>query len=160
MAKTPLGNIETTLNNVAFFGIESRLLRIYNMAFYLNKFLDIHLENTIDFDSYATGEQVSYPSYIYVSEVDHCTYYLIGNKGSSALFKNYPDIDFWFLVEIESGFNDSHFLTLKDKLCNQFILQEYVFALHDIKSGTLEKLSDFEMDFWDYKTKLLHQRRQ
>ncbi|MDR2907721.1 MAG: hypothetical protein LBU91_07020 [Bacteroidales bacterium] len=160
MSKTNLGYIETTLNNVAFFGIESRYSRIYNMAFYLNQFLDIKLENTIDFDSYATKKRVSYPSYIYTSEADHCTCYLIGNKGENTLFKNYPDIDFWFLAELEGGLNDSHFVVLQDKLCNKFSLQEHVFALHEVKPKTLEKFADFEFDFLDYKTKLVYQRQQ
>jgi hypothetical protein len=155
-----LGRIEISLEGVAYFGIQSPLLQIYNLAHHINKFFDIELAKTINFESFINEQFVNLPCYIYVSEIEQCSYHLIGNKnGDDRLFSNYPDIDFWFLVQFEHGLNDLRFLALKEKLYNDLIHVDGVFSVIQVGTGhaqpPLANFKDFEIDFSEYCTKLL-----
>ena len=150
------GRTEIVLDGMAYFGIQSPLLKAHNLAHFINKFFDIELAKTIDFESYATEQCVTFPCYIYVSETEQCSYHLIGNKnGRNILFSNYPEIDFWFLVQFENGLNDRRFLSMKEKLYKDLIEVEGVFLVNQVEPQKLANFKDFEIDFSEYCTKLL-----
>ena len=151
-----LGRIEIHLDGMAYFGIQSPLLKVYNLAHHINKFFDIELAKTIDFESYIHEKSVHFPCYIYVSEVELCSYHLIGNKnGDKRLFANYPEVDFWFLVQFEHGLKDHRFWTLKEQLHNDLSQTEGVFSVVQVESHKIANFKDFEIDFSEYCTKLL-----
>jgi hypothetical protein len=151
-----LGKIEIALDGMTYFGIQSPLLRIYNLAHHINKFFDIELAKTIDFESFINEQFVNFPCYIYVSDVEQYSYHLIGNKnGDDRLFSNYPDIDFWFLVQFENSLNEHRFLTEKEKLYNDLSRVDGVFSVFQAEPKKLANFKDFEFDFSEYCTKLL-----
>jgi hypothetical protein len=152
-----LGRIEIGLDGMVYFGIQSPLLKAHNLAHFINKFFDIELAKTIDFESYATEQCVAFPCYICISEVEQCSYHLIGNKNGGAwLFSNYPEVDFWFLVQFENGLNDRRFFSLKEKLYKDLTQVEGVFSVVQVEAHAqplLANFKDFEIDFLEYCTK-------
>ncbi|MCL2413010.1 MAG: hypothetical protein FWC98_02620 [Bacteroidales bacterium] len=155
-----LDKIDIVLDEIAYFGIQSPFSMPHSLAHFINKIFDIKLAKTIDFESYATGNRVDLPCYIYVSETEKCTYYFIGNSGASALFSNYPDMNFWFLVEFEEGLSDQRLSLLKEKLHNELSELEQVFLVVEADESKLAKFDDFKIDFSEYQTKLLHERKR
>ncbi|MDR0438523.1 MAG: hypothetical protein LBH22_09585 [Bacteroidales bacterium] len=159
-----LGRIEIVLDGMAYFGILSPLLKAYNLAHFINKFFDIELAKTLDFEKYEDEQIVDFPCYMYVSEIEQCSYHLIGNKNEAVrLFSNYPEMDFWFLVQFENGLNDHRFLALKEKLYNDLTQVEGVFLVVQVEQKKLASIKDFEdfkMDFSEYCRKLLPERTQ
>ena len=154
------GRTEIALDGMAYFGIQSPLLKAHNLAHFINKFFGIELAKTIDFESYATGQCVVFPCYIYVSETEQCAYHLIGNKGETMLFPSYPEVDFWFLVQLENGLNDHRFFALKETLYKDLSQVEQVFSVLQADSQKLAKQEDFLIDFSEYSTRLLQERQQ
>ena len=155
-----LGRIEIALEGMVYFGIQSPLLKAHNLAHYINKFFDIELAKTIDFEKYENEQFIDFPCYIYVSEPEQCAYHLIGNKtGTAQLFSNYPEMDFWFLVQFENGLNDHRFLVLKEKLYKNLTQVEGVFSVVQAEQKNLTNFKDFEIDFSEYCTKLLQERQ-
>jgi hypothetical protein len=153
MAK--FGNTDIALDGIAYFGIQSPLLKAHNLAHYINKYLEIELVKTFDFESYAVEQSVAFPCYIHVSEIEQCTYYLIGNKSTSALFPNYPEVDFWFLMQAEKGVKEDRFLDVKRKLYNDLCQVEQVFSVLQAEPQKLANFKDFEIDFLEFCTQLL-----
>jgi hypothetical protein len=157
---TKLGRTEIVLDGIAYLGIQSPLLKAHNLAHFINKFFEIELAKTIDFASYASGHCVMFPCYIHTSERDYRTYYLIGNKGTEPLFSSHPDVDFWFFVQCENRLNDHRFLLLKKKLYKDLAHVEQVFLVIPTEPEQLANFEDFEIDFSEYRTKLLQERKQ
>ncbi|MCL2682426.1 MAG: hypothetical protein FWE63_02920 [Bacteroidales bacterium] len=159
-----LSKIEITLDGMAYFGIQSPLLKAYNLAHFINKFFDIELAKTLDFEKYEEEQFVDFPCYMHDSETEQCSYYFIGNKnGTVRLFSNYPEMDFWFLVQFENGLNDHRFLALQEKLYNDLTQVEGVFLVVQVEQKKLANIKDFEdfkMDFSEYCRKLLPERPQ
>ena len=154
------GHTEIVLDGMAYFGVQSPLLKAHNLAHHINRFFDIELAKTIDFEKYDDHNFVEFPCYIYVSEVDQCSYHLIGNKnGNVRLFSNYSEMDFWFLVQFENGLNDHRFLALREKLYKDLTQVEGVFSVLQAESQKLANFKDFEIDFSEYCTKLLQERQ-
>jgi hypothetical protein len=148
------------LDGMAYFGIQSPLLKIHNLAHYVNKFFDIELEKTIDFESFSNEKFVVFPCYIYISEIEQCSYHLIGNKnGEGQLFSNYPEVDFWFLVYFENGLKDRRFLALKAKLYKDLSEIDGVLSVLQAEPKKLTSFEDFKIDFSEYCTKLLRGNR-
>jgi hypothetical protein len=155
-----LGKIEIALDKMAYFGIQSPLLKAHNLAHFINKFFEIELTKTLDFESYTTEQRIDFSCYTYASEAEQCSYHLIGNKhGNTCLFSNYPEMDFWFLVQFENGLNDHRFLALKEKLYKDLTQVEGVFSVIEANAKKLANFKDFEIDFLEYDRKLLHERR-
>jgi len=154
------GRTEIVLDGMAYFGIQSPLLKAHNLAHFINKFFEIELAKTIDFESYATGQCAAFPCYICVSETEQCSYHLVGNKGASLLFPSHPEVDFWFLVQFANGLNDHRFLALREKLYKDLTQVEHVFSVLQAEPKKLAKHDDFSIDFSEYSTKLLLARRQ
>ena len=161
--------IEIDLEGVAYFGIQCPLLKGYNVAHFINKFFEINLAKTIDFESYATGKRIIYPSYACASEAEYCTYYLIENKKTKktdTLFPSYLGVDFWFLAQFKNGLHDHRFLALKEKLHNDLPLVEGVFSVlqaepeNFTKDSDKKKYNDFKIDFSEYRDKLIRERKQ
>jgi hypothetical protein len=154
------GKTEITLEGMAYFGIQSPLLKIYNLAHHINNFFDIELAKTIDFENCSNEKPVVFPCYVYVSEVDQCSYHLIGNKnGNDKLFSNYPEVDFWFLLYLENGLNNHRFDVLKKKLYDDLTQVEDVFSVLQASPEKLVNFEDFKFDFSEYCTKLLQGER-
>lgn len=154
-----IGNINISLDGIAYFGIQSPLLKAHNLAHFVNIYLDIELVRTLDFESYASGQSVGFPCYICISEHEQCAYYLIGNKSSDALFPNYPEVDFWLLRQSENGINDERFADIKKTLYNELCQVEHVFSVIQADPQKLSNFKDFEIDFSEFGTKLLQERR-
>ena len=157
-----LGRIETALEGMAYFGIQSPLLQDYNLAHHINKFFDIKLAKTGDFEKYdvKANQPIPFSAYRYVSEIEQCSYYLIENKnGSHRLFSNHSHEDFWFLVQFENGLNDRRFHALREKLYNNLVQIDDVFSVSQIEPKKLANFKDFKDDFLEYCTKLLAQKQ-
>jgi len=153
-----LGRIEIGLEGMVYFGIQSPLLKAHNLAHHINKSLDIDLAKTIDFEKFESEQFFDFPCYIYVSETEQCSYHLIGNKTASAqLFSNYPEMDFWFLVQFQNGLNDHRFLAFREKLYKDLAQVEGVFSVLQANPEKLANFKDFEIDFSEYQTKLLRE---
>jgi len=153
-----LGHIEIGLDGMAYFGIQSPLLRAYNLAHYINKFLDIRLAKTVDFEKYdsKTKQLIAFSCYLYVSETEQCSYHLIENKkGVTRLFSNYPNEDFWFLVKFENGLKDHRLSALKERLYRDIIQVKGVFSVIQVESEKLANFKGFKDDFSEYCTRLM-----
>lgn len=150
-----LGKVDIVLDGIAYFGIQSPFSKPHNLAHFINKIFDIDLEKTPDFESYAIGNQREFPCYTYVSKTEKCTYYFIGNNGVNVLFSNYPDMNFWFLVEFEEGLSEQRLDLLKEKLHNELSELEQVFLVVEADESKLANFDDFKIDFSFYQTKLL-----
>jgi hypothetical protein len=155
-----LEDIEIDLGGIAYFGIQSPLLKAYNLAHFINQFFEIDLKKKTDFESYQNKKQTAFPCYTSISEVDQCSYYLIGNKnGDNRLFSNYSKEDFWLLVQFDNGLNDHRFVLLIDKLYKALAEVEGVFSVIQVEPEKLtKKPKDFEIfkfDFSEYTMKLL-----
>jgi len=154
------GPTKIVLEGMAYFGIQSPLLKAHNLAHFINNFFDIELTKTIDFESFATGKSISFPCYTFISESDQCSYHLVGNKSTGLLFSCHAEVDFWFLVQFENGLNDHRFLALREKLYKNLTQVEQVFSVLQAEPKKLAKHEDFLFDFSEYCTKLLQERRQ
>ncbi|MCL2413759.1 MAG: hypothetical protein FWC94_00695 [Bacteroidales bacterium] len=153
-----LGKIEIGLEGMVYFGIQCPLLKAHNLAHHINKSLDIELAKTIDFEKFEDEKFFDFPCYIYDSEIDQCSYHLIGNKTVGVqLFSNYPEMDFWFLVQFENELNDQRFLAFREKLYRDLAQIEGVFSVLHADPEKLANFKDFEIDFSEYQTKLLRE---
>jgi len=150
-----LGHVDIALDGMAYFGIQSPFSKSYNLAHFINKIFDIELEKTLDFESYATGNRIDFSCYS--SKVEKGTYYFIGSNDSNVLFSNYPDMNFWFLVQFEDGLSEHRLSLLKDKLYNELSQLEQVFLVVEADESKLANFEDFKMDFSEYQTKLLRE---
>jgi len=153
-----LGDVNIILDGIAYFGIQSPFSKPYHLAHFINEIFDIELEKMTNFESYATGSCINFPCYNYVSRTEKCTYYFVGNNGGNVLFSNYPDMNFWFLVEFEEGLSEQRLSLLKKKLYNELSELEQVFLVVEADDSKLANFEDFKMDFSFYQTKLLQKQ--
>jgi hypothetical protein len=155
-----LDRTEATLSNTVYFGIQCPFLKNHILAFHINKLFQIELEKSKDFVSYTTEQSVAFPYYAYVSEVENCTYHLIGPKSKDALFSNYPDMDFWLLVRFEDGLTEQRLASLKEKLYDELCQLEQVFLVVQAEPEKLANHDYFLEDFSLYYTQLLRERQE
>ncbi len=155
-----IGTVDIPLNGVAYFGIQSAFLKPHSMAHFVNQCLDIELIRTFDFDSFNNNEIISFPSFTCISEQEQCSYYLIGKNSKNVLFSNYPEVDFWFLMQSANEVNDKRLHEIRKRLHNELSLIEQVFAVHEVDLKKLKIFDDFKVDFLEYCAKLLHERKQ
>lgn len=160
-----LGNPEIVLDGMAYFGLQCPLLKVHNLAHFINRALHIELVRVFDFESFASGENVPFPCYTGTLEEENCFCYLVGNKSKNLLFSSFPRVDFWFLTYAAMETKKEQFDRTKDWVYNNLCGVEGVFEVvradrKELKEKQISGLKEVEANFKDFEIDFLEFRTQ